>query len=198
MAPRPPVTDAAVHDADVVEETTPVLTARREAAPEPPAAPMPPVLIRSREETYEPQVTMEQVLRQAGAKQDSQGHWYREVPDTKLPKRTVVEGGKVYIETDYCRREVATGASWQEAVRVAQAAQGTHDAFVPGRGWLRNGVKFETEHPDNVGVTIGGPIGKSREEIPLDTAAAQQALALKNTLEAAAADARRRAAQEED
>lgn len=135
--------------------------------------------------------SMEQVLLEAGAKRGPRGTWYRLVPDPRSPKRIVVEGGKVYLETDWVRRKVATAEDPIDAILKARADEnGMTDAYMPGVGWVRNGWKPEREHPTNIGTKIGGPAATQREEIAIDTAEAQKALALKNVLQAAADERR--------
>lgn len=130
--------------------------------------------------------SMEEILRANGARRDRNGNWWRQVPDSRQPKRRVVENGKVYLETDYTRREVAVGNNPIEAVLAARKANGTHDAFVPGVGWVRNGWKPEIEHPDNIGSIrdLRGSIRTHREEVGVDVGEAEKAVALGSVIEA--------------
>ncbi len=134
--------------------------------------------------------SMDQVLLAAGAKRDRRGNWFRRVPDPKVAKRRVVENGKVYIETSWVQRPVAVAASWPEALEAAKKTNGQADALIPGVGWVRGGVKIEREHPDNVGtLTQVATARTTREEVEPDVVAAEQAIALRPTLEAVAAGA---------
>ena len=175
--------------------------ARRASAPKPPpservhepSAPMPGA---DEMDDDEDGPSMEDWLLKAGARRDRRGRWFREVPDPRTPKRLEIdeEEGVAYEVTDYVRRWVAVAASPEEAVAKARAANGTHDAYLPGVGWVRNGRKIETEHPSNVGVQTSGPTKSVRRRIAIDSAEAQKAIALKNALKAAHREAR----QEED
>lgn len=175
----------------VDESELPAPKAVREVAP-PGFAPMPPMDDYDEDDFDQgPGKSMEDWLLDAGARRNRAGGWYRIVPDTRIPKQVVVENGKVYLETTMCRRSVAVAESPQRAAELARAANGTHDSYMPGVGWLRNGIKPESEHPSNVGVIqTGARLKPLREEIPIDTAEAQKALALKGVLRAAADEAR--------
>jgi hypothetical protein len=133
--------------------------------------------------------SMEQLFLEAGARRSRQGNWFRDVPDPKKPKRRIVDGGRVYLETEHIRRPVAVAANWQAALEIARASGGKMDALLPGIGWVRGGTKIEREHPDNVGL-VGqlGPIRTTREEVDTDDVAAEQALAMRPVLDAVAND----------
>lgn len=139
--------------------------------------------------------SMEDWLLEAGAKRNSQGQWYRVVPDPKTPKKRVVENGKVYLETTNIRRPVAVGASWEAALELAKRSNGAMDALIPGIGWVRGGYKIEKEHPDNVGnlAQLTAVRSTVREEIDPEVAAAEQAVAMRPVLDAVASGASRSA-----
>jgi hypothetical protein len=192
MASSAPTTRNAI---PVVDPADVPLAPAREVAPAGTVATAPMPLVDQYDE-YEddagPGKSMDDWLLEAGAKRDRRGGWYRVVPDTKQPKQLVVEGGKAYLDTPMTRRQVAVGESPAAAAALARAANGTHDSYMPGIGWLRNGIKPEREHPTNVGVIQSGPRLKPlREEIAIDTAEAQKALALKGALQAAVAEGQR-------
>jgi hypothetical protein len=138
--------------------------------------------------------TMEEVLTQYGARRNRQGNWYRQVPDPKIPKRRVIQGGKVFLETSWMIRPVAVAPTWDQALELAKASIGKMDALIPGVGWVRGGTKIEVEHPSNIGVlTQLAPRKVTLEEVDVDVAAAEQAIALKPTLDAVAAGGASRA-----
>jgi hypothetical protein len=138
--------------------------------------------------------TMEETLLANGARRNGQGNWYRRVPDPKVAKRRVVENGRVYMETSWIRRPVAVAPTWDQALEIAKASLGQMDALIPGVGWVRGGTKIEVEHPSNVGVLTTIETRRvTREEVEPDVAAAEQAIALRPTLEAVASGGASRA-----
>lgn len=129
--------------------------------------------------------SMEDWLRENGARRNARGNWYRMVPDPSAPVRRVVDQGEVYEEIDWIRRPVAVAESWDAALQVAKASNGQMDALIPGVGWVRGGRKIEREHPDNVGtVAKAGPKKTTRTKAAPDNAEAERALALKPVLDA--------------
>jgi hypothetical protein len=137
----------------------------------------------------------EELLRAAGAEQDQDGRWYRWVP-ASTQQRPVYddEGALASYEYDEAVRWVAYNPNPSAALEMArtgldnQELIGQVDAFIPGLGWVRNGVKPEVEHSDQ----IADPNGtaqqprrvKQREPAP-DEVAALEATAIRPLVKAA-------------
>jgi hypothetical protein len=88
------------------------------------------------------------------------------------------EGALVSYEYDEAVRWVAYNPNPSAALEMArtgldnQELIGQVDAFVPGLGWVRNGIKPEIEHPDQIADpngTAASSHGASSSGSPLPT-----------------------------
>jgi hypothetical protein len=145
--------------------------------------------------TRAPGRSYEELLRAAGAEQDQDGSWYRWVPaSTKQRPVYDDEGTLVSVDYDEVVRWVAYNPNPSAALEMARTGLGSQeligqvDAYIPGLGWVRNGVKPEVEHSDQ----IADPNGtaqqprrvKQREPAP-DEVAALEATAIRPLVKAA-------------